>query len=154
MKLRRDSSEDGQIMVLAIGYVLLALLLITVVAASSSLYIGHKKLLALADGAALAAADTFVLGSATVGPGGGVGSAPGTLLTSQGVNSAARQYLASSETPEGLDAIEVGAGTGTSDGRTAQVVVTGVVHPMFINFLVPAGIPLTVTGTARANLVQ
>lgn len=154
MKLQRNANEDGQIMVLAVGYILLALLLVTVVAASSSLYIGHKKLLALADGAALAAADTFALGGATAGTAGGVGGAPGALLTSQGVNAAARDYIAGSETPEGLDAIAVGAGTGTVDGRTAQVVVTGVVHPLFINFLVPAGIPITVTGTARANLVQ
>jgi len=144
----RDEAEDGQVMVLIIGFVLIALLLITVVAASASLYIGHKKLLSLADGAALAAADTFVLS------GGSASGPPGTLLTSQGVNAAAAQYLAESTIPEGLDAVSLGAGTGTGDGRTAQVSVTGVVHPMFINFLVPAGIPLTVTGTARANLAQ
>jgi len=33
------------------------------------------------------------------------------------------------------------------------VSLTGVVHPIFINFLVPDGISITVTGTARAQLV-
>ncbi|WP_342451715.1 pilus assembly protein TadG-related protein [Arthrobacter sp. H16F315] len=56
---RRD---DGQLMVLIIGYVLLALLLSTVVIAASSVYIEHKKLLSMADGASVAAADSFTLG--------------------------------------------------------------------------------------------
>ncbi len=134
-------------MVLMIGYVLLALLLMTVVAAGSSLYIGHKKLLSMADGAALAAADTFVLG------GGAAGTEPGTVLTGHGIEAAARDYLAGAEVPRSLSGVQLAAGTGTDDGRTAQVVLSGVVHPMFINFLVPDGIVLTVGGTARAHLV-
>lgn len=134
-------------MVLMIGYVLIALLLITVVAAASSLYIGHKKLLSMADGAALAAADTFTLS------GGSADSDPGTLLTGHGINAAASQYLAGADVPRSLSGVRIAAGTGTPDGRTADVFLTGVVHPMFINFLVPDGITLTVTGTARAHLV-
>jgi len=60
-----EGQEEGHIMVLLIGFVLLALLLTTVVAGASSLYLGHKKLLSMADGAALAAADTFVLNGGT-----------------------------------------------------------------------------------------
>lgn len=144
----KGKHDDGHIMVLLIGFVLLALLLTTVVAAASSLYLGHKKLLSMADGAALAAADTFVLN-------GGTASAdPGTLLTDQGVSAAAAAYLAESPTPQSLAGIALAAGTGAADGRTAQVSLTGVVHPIFINFLVPEGIPITVTGTARAQLVR
>ena len=134
-------------MVLMIGYVLLALLLMTVVAAASSIYLGHKQLLSVADGAALAAADTFVLN------GGTAGTDPGTLLSSGGVDAAAREYLAGTEVPRSLSGVQLAAGTGTPDGRTAQVFLTGVVHPMFINFLVPDGIVLAVSGTARAHLV-
>lgn len=78
--LRRGPNKGGDaghVMVLLIGYVLLALLLVTVVAAAGSIYLGHKKLLSMADGAALAAADTFELN------GGSADSDPGTLLTDQ-----------------------------------------------------------------------
>jgi hypothetical protein len=135
-------------MVLLIGYVLLALLLVTVVAAGSSLYIGHKQLLSAADGAALAAADTFVLN------GGTAGSNPGTLLTDGGVTAAALDFLSGDQPSGSLSDVQLDSGTGAPDGRTAQVRLTGVVHPMFINFLVPGGITITVTGTARAHLVM
>lgn len=134
-------------MVLLIGYVLLALLVVTVVAAAGSLYLGQKRLLSMADSAALAAADTFELN------GGSAGGDPGTLLTSHGVLAAAQVYLAGIETPDSLSNIALGPSTGAGDGRTAQVSVSAVVHPVFINFLVPQGIPITVTSTARANLV-
>lgn len=148
MSIRGNAArQDGHVMVLMIGYVLLALLLMTVVAASSSIYLGHKKLLSMADGAALAAADTFVLN------GGTASTDPGTLLSNQGIDAAAREYLAGAEFPRSLSGVQIAAGTGTPDGRTAQVFLTGVVHPMFINFLVPDGIVLAVGGTARAHLV-
>lgn len=62
MSRRAPASDDGQMMVLIIGYILLALLLATVVMAASSVYLEHKKLLSLADGASVAAADSFTLG--------------------------------------------------------------------------------------------
>lgn len=138
-------------MVLLIGYVLLSLLLVTVVAAGSSVYIGQKKLLSAADGAALAAADTFRLGAADPGTG---DTPPSALLTQGGVISAAQAYLAGNDSDASLPGLSVGAGTGTPDGRTAQVTLTAVVHPLFINFLVPAGIAVTATSSARSQLVQ
>lgn len=142
----RGSGDAGHVTVLMIGYVLLVLLVVTVVAAAGSLYLGQKRLLSLADGAALAAADTFVLS-------GGSGTAdPGTLLTGPGVISAAQNHLAEAGTPAGMGGIALAPGTGAPDGHTAQVSVSGVVHPVFINFLVPEGITITVTSTARANL--
>ena len=55
-------AEEGQMTVLIVGFVLLALLLAAVVMAASAIYLEHKKLLSLADGAALAAADSYVVG--------------------------------------------------------------------------------------------
>ena len=49
-------------LVLSIGFMLIALLVATVVMAASSVYLEHKKLLSLADGASVAAADNFTLG--------------------------------------------------------------------------------------------
>ena len=111
--------ETGHVMILLIGYVLISLLVVTVVAAAGSIYLGHKKLLSIADGAALAAAD----------------------------------YLAGIGSPEGLGNIVLDSATGVGDGRTAVVGVSAVVHPLFINFLVPEGISISVSSTARANLV-
>lgn len=143
----QEHDAGGHIMVLLIGYVLLALLVVTVVAAVCSIYLGQKKLLSMADSAALAAADTFEL------TGGSTSSEPGTLLTSHGVRAAALNYLASIPAPDSISNIEVDLATGAGDGRTAYVSITGVVHPMFINFLVPDGVTITVTSTARAKLL-
>ena len=141
------TDDTGHIMVLLIGYVLIALLLVTVIAAAGSMYLGHKKLLSIADSAALAAADSFELS------GGSSSSDPGTLLTNHGVFAAAQTYLASVEIPAGLGSVVLDSATGAGDGRSAHVSVRAVVHPLFINFLVPEGIAITVTSTARANLV-
>ncbi|WP_343212954.1 pilus assembly protein TadG-related protein, partial [Arthrobacter sp. H5] len=45
------TEDDGQISVLLIGYLLLSLLVVSVVMATSAVYIEHKKLLSAADGA-------------------------------------------------------------------------------------------------------
>ena len=58
------AGEDGQVGVLIIGYLLLLLLVLAVVLAASAVYLGHSRLLSAADGAALAAADTFTIDSA------------------------------------------------------------------------------------------
>ena len=49
--------DDGQIMLMAIGYAIVALLLVTAVVSASGIHLERKRLLALADLAALAAAD-------------------------------------------------------------------------------------------------
>ena len=139
--------ETGHVMILLIGYVLISLLVVTVVAAAGSIYLGHKKLLSIADGAALAAADTFELS------GGSATADPGTLLTAHSVLGAAQDYLAGIGSPEGLGNIVLDSATGVGDGRTAVVGVSAVVHPLFITFLVPEGISISVSSTARANLV-
>ncbi|MBG0739408.1 hypothetical protein IV500_08405 [Paeniglutamicibacter antarcticus] len=136
-------------MVMIIGYVLLALLLVTVVAAVSSVYIGHKKLLSAADGAAVAAADSFTLGGVV-----GKTGPPVTTLSEGGVQAAAVSYLYRNSGHLNLTAPAVGAGTGTDDGRSAKVTLTDVVHPLFINFLVPDGIAITATSTARSHLAR
>ena len=51
---------------LSIGFIVIALLVATVVVAASSVYLEHKKLLSLADGASVAAAD---LGKIALPPG-------------------------------------------------------------------------------------
>ncbi|WAP52761.1 pilus assembly protein TadG-related protein [Arthrobacter sp. ATA002] len=141
--------EEGQIGVLILGYLLVSLLVLTVVMGASALYLGHKKLLSTADAAALAAADTFSLGQSG-DPAGG----PAAVLDPGAVQSEVNRYLSVTNAAERLPGLAVAAETGTADGRTARVVLTGVVHPPLVNFLVPGGIPITVVAEARARLSQ
>ena len=72
------SREDGQVTVLILGFVLLSLLLASVVMGASAIYLERKKLLSLADGAALAAADSYTVGDI------GGSSTPSTSLVDGG----------------------------------------------------------------------
>ena len=77
--------------VMIIGYVLLALLVVTVVIGISSVYLEHKRLLSLADGASLAAADSYTLGEV-----GGEGGSPSAVLGSERVRNVAADFVARS----------------------------------------------------------
>ncbi|WP_104179065.1 pilus assembly protein TadG-related protein [Arthrobacter sp. B0490] len=153
-----DRREDGQVGVLVIGYLLVSLLVVTVVLAVSSVYIEHKKLLSAADGAALAAADDY---SIDVGIGGGIGGGAGTgattplpALQDSGVEESAAGYLAATGAGARLAQLAVDPATGAPDGRTARVVLTAVVRPPIVNFLVPEGIPIIARADARAELTR
>ena len=58
---RREPDDDGSVLLLTLGYGALALVAILVCADATSLYLAQKRLDSLADAAALAAADGFVL---------------------------------------------------------------------------------------------
>jgi uncharacterized membrane protein len=143
------TSEDGQVGVLIIGYLLISLLVITVVVAVSSVYIEHKKLLSAADGAALAAADAY---SIDVSVGGSTTPLP--ALRDAGVEESVTGYLTATGATTRFEQLAIGPATGAPDGRTARVVLTAVVRPPIVNFLVPAGIPITAEAHARAQLVR
>jgi hypothetical protein len=145
----RPSDEDGQITVLIIGYILLSLLVIAVITAVSAVYIEHKKLLSVADGAALSAADTFSVASIDAG-----GGEPAPALESGSVSRAADAYLERSGALARFHNLGLDPATGAPDSRTARVVLTAVVHPPIVNFLVPAGIPIVATTDARADLTR
>ncbi len=147
-----ENPEDGQVGILIIGYLLISLLVVTVVLAVSSVYIGHKKLLSAADGAALAAADNY---SIDVGVGGGnTTTTPLPALQDSGVEESAAGYLAAIGADVRFEQLSVDPATGASDGRTARVILTAVVRPPIMNFLVPAGIPIVAQADARAQLVR
>lgn len=141
--------EDGQVMVLVIGYVLLALLVTTVVAAASSVYIEHKKLLSLADGASVAAADSFTLGQLD-----GASGSPTAVLSSGRVRGTAVDYLNRNGAFARVSGLTVTPATGSPDGATAVVVLSAAVHPPVVNFLVPDGVRIEATSTARSRLTR
>jgi len=141
--------ETGQIMVLIIGFVLLALLVTSAVMAASALYLEHKKLLSAADAASVAAADSYTLGQVETG-----GGSPSAVLNAGRVRSVAADYLSRNGAYASIDGLAVAPETGSPDGSTAVVVLTAEVHPPIVNFLIPDGIPIQAASTARSRLVR
>ncbi|WP_309106482.1 pilus assembly protein TadG-related protein [Arthrobacter sp.] len=139
--------EAGQITVLIIGYILLALLLTSVVVAVSTVYIEHKKLLSMADGASVAAADSYTLGQMETKAG-----TPSAVLNGGRVQAVVMDYLTQNDAFIRFDALAVEPSTGSREGSTAVVVLSAVVHPPIVNFLVPDGIAIQAESTARARL--
>ena len=142
-----EDPDSGQVTILVIGFAVVCLLLTAVVLGVTSVYLGERKLQVLADNAALAAADTFV----ALRPG-GEGTPPATVLDDEAVAGAAAGYLDTVRAWTDTPGLALAAPTGSPDGRTAEVTLSAVVHPPVVNVLVPDGIPITATSTARAQL--
>jgi uncharacterized membrane protein len=133
---RRD--EDGSILILTIGYAALALAVILVCVDATSLYLEQKRLDALADGAALAAADGFQL---VVEHG-----EPRAVLTTAGVRDQAETFV------DGIDAGVRVVSASTPDGVSARVTVAGSWRPPVLTLFVPEGVGLEATATTRTAL--
>ena len=140
-QLRRSSTgenDDGSILLLTIGYAMLALVAVLVCTDATSLYLAQKKLDALADAAALAGADGWSL---TVD-----GDDATARLTADGVRAQAESFVA-----------DVGAGArvvsaDTPDGASARVRVAAEWHPPVVTLFVPDGFTLASTATSRTAL--
>ncbi|NUP58463.1 MAG: hypothetical protein HOQ06_03165, partial [Pseudarthrobacter sp.] len=96
--------------VMILGYVVLALLVATVVVGISAVYLEHKRLLSLADGASLAAADTDTLGEVD-----SRGGTPSAVLNPARVRTVAADFVARSPSAQRFDDLAVTGATGTPD---------------------------------------
>ncbi|WP_237739318.1 pilus assembly protein TadG-related protein [Microbacterium yannicii] len=132
------SDDDGSVMVLTLGYAVLAIVAILICVAATSLYLAQKRLDALADAAALAAADGFEL---TV-----VAGEPVATLSDTDVRDQAQLMI----DEIGGDAMLVAADT--PDGVSARVTVAGAWHPPVVTLFVPDGVALAATATSRTAL--
>lgn len=133
MRARRD--DEGSIIPLILGYGLLisAVLLVGVVV--TDMYTAQRRVDGLADAAALAAADGFVL---EAGPVARLDEAAAR------VNAEAVISLSGQEARLiGLDA---------PDATTVRVSVAGAWHPPLATALFPEGVLLGATGTARTAI--
>ena len=137
---RRDDHPDdeGSVLILTLGYAVLAIAVILVCTAATSLYLAQKQLDAVADAAALAAADGFELSI--------VAGEPVATLTDAGVRTEAEAMVGEI----GDDARLVSAST--PDGVSARVTVAGQWHPPIVTVFVPAGVALEATATSRTAL--
>ncbi|AXL12640.1 hypothetical protein DXT68_11175 [Microbacterium foliorum] len=130
--------EDGSVLLLTLGYALLALALIFVTVCATDLYLAQKRLDALADSAALAGADGFTLVVE--------GESARAVLTDEGVREQVDEVL--SAMPGGA----VRESATTPDGISARVTITIDWHPPLISSFVPDGVRLESTGTSRTAL--
>jgi uncharacterized membrane protein len=130
--------DRGSILPLTIGYAILALAVVLVCVDATSLYLAQKRLDSLADAAALAGADGFML---TVDDG-----EPRAELDSAGVHTQAQAFLSDA----GGEARLVSADS--PDGRSARVRVAATWHPPILTVFVPDGVDLAATATGRTAL--
>jgi uncharacterized membrane protein len=135
-RLRGD--DQGSVMLLTLGYAVLAIAVILVCVDATSLYIGQKRLDSLADAAALAGADGFTL---TV-----VDDEAVAVLSRDAVRAQADAIVAA----VGAGAVLLSAGT--PDGVSARVTVADTWRPPVLTIFVPDGVALRSTATSRTAL--
>lgn len=134
----RFGDDEGSVLILTLGYAVLALVTILVCVDATSLYLAQKKCDALADAAALAGADGFTI---TL-----VGDDPRAELTDDGVSAQASALIADVSDTATLVSAE------TPDGVSARVTVAATWHPPVLTLFVPDGLALSSTATSRTAL--
>lgn len=137
--------DEGSTLVLTIGFAALALALIVAVTAATSLLIERRRLFTVADGAALAAAEAFALEQVRFD-----GSAASPELADTAVDRAAADWATAASGV--LDDVRVEGAS--ADDRSATVTVSSAWRPPVVSLLLPEGIRLDVTSTARAVFVD
>lgn len=145
----RAADESGQLTVLIIGFTALCLLVATTVIAVSAVHLEFKKLLSAADGAAVAAADSFTMADTATGEG-----PPAAVLAPERVRGVVASYLARDGSAARFEGLSVAAATGSPDGRTATVTLTAVARIPVVSVILPDGVPIRATSSARARLVR
>ncbi|REJ04365.1 hypothetical protein DY023_15820 [Microbacterium bovistercoris] len=139
-RLRRDLADDeeGSILPLILGYVLLAIAVIFVCVCATDMYIAQKRLDALADAAALAGADGFSL------------TVEGDGVRAELTDDLIREQASAIVSATAPDAALVSATS--PDGVSARVTVAAEWHPPLFSPFVPDGVPLRATATSRTAL--
>jgi hypothetical protein len=145
---RVGRGDDGQVMLLAIGYAVIALLLITVVVTATGIHLERKRLLALADLTALQAADAL-------DPAAYFSRGSGDELVVLGdaqVRAEVTDYLATAAADARLDGLELAEAR--TDGHTVTVTLRALARPALVSWVTAPwsdGIELVVTSSARST---
>ncbi|WP_244893151.1 pilus assembly protein TadG-related protein [Agreia bicolorata] len=140
----RLRSGEGSTLLLTIFYAALALLVVLVVVGASSLYLERTRLFTVADGAALAGAESFSLDDVEL-----VESAVVPRLDPVAVDAAVDRYLANTPSAAEFADLTVIEAT-TTDGRSATVTLSASWRPAVLSLIVPNGFPIEVTSVARS----
>lgn len=140
-RLRRDRrrpDDDGSVLLLTLGYGILAIAVILLCACATSLYLAQKRLDSLADAAALAGADGFTI------------SVDGPDVRAELDDRAVNEQAEAIVDAAGGEAVLVSAET--PDGVSARVTVRDTWRPPVFSPFVPDGVPLQATATSRTAL--
>jgi hypothetical protein len=139
---RRWGSDHGSVLPLALCYAGLALMLIFTVVAVTSLYIDRKRLFTLADGAALAAAESFELNDVVV-----TEDTVCPILREERVREEVEQFITTRQTT--LKDVRIVSAT-TLDTTSAVVTLASIWHTPVLDFLFPNGIHMEATVVSRS----
>ncbi|MDI3330018.1 MAG: pilus assembly protein TadG-related protein [Micrococcus sp.] len=139
------AAEDGQTTVLVVGLTVVCLLLATVILAVTAVNIEARRLLSAADGATMAAADSYRIDTAR-------DNAP--VLTSVQASAAANEYLSAAGAYGRFDGLAVRSVSVTDGGQTVEVVLTATAHPPVVNWVVPGGVTVVATSSSRTSLTR
>lgn len=134
---------------LILGFTVVVILLIAGTVAVTSVQLSRMRLLDAADGAALDAADSLDIGAYE----GGLGDA--VAVNNATVTATAQQYLAERTRPESMLSWQVAQGTGSPDGQTAVVRMTGRANLPLVGGMLDrfgGSVTITVESRARADL--
>lgn len=143
-------SETGSISLLILGLAVIAMVLVAGTVAVTSAHLARMRLLDVADGAALSAANALDDSAYQQGLGESV------PLSNASVRERAVDYIGSRPRPVSILAWRLGPETGTPDGRTAVIALTGEARlPMIGPALRELGVSVTISvrAEARADLV-
>lgn len=133
--------------ILIIGLLGVVLLLVLGGIDVTAAQIARARLFDASDSAALEAANALDEAAAYSG---GIGDS--VVVSNRTVERAVEANLAARPLPGGLSAWSIGSGTGTTDGRTAVVVLTGTADlPMTGGLLAALGRSVTITVESRAR---
>lgn len=147
---RAAAEDDGRILILTLGFVVLIVGLISVLVSVTALHLDRKELLAVADAAALAAADTQ--SDADYYERAMAGNGSGEIeLTDAGVRAAVEAYLAA-HTPDDLRPITI-VEARAEDSRTVRVVLAAQTQPAWLSWATSlgwSGVHLQATSSARS----
>jgi Putative Flp pilus-assembly TadE/G-like len=151
-RIHRPSTprDGGQVSILIFGLLGVVLLLVLGGVDVTAAQIARARLLDASDSAALEAANALDEASAYSG---GIGDS--VVVSNRTVERAAEDNLAARPMPYGITGWRTARGTGTTDGRTAVVVLQGTAElPMTGGLLAALGrsISITVESRARAPL--
>ena len=133
-------------MMLVLVFSMICTVLITGVVAVTSVHLSRMRLLGVADGAALAAANALDDTAYRRGVGETV------PLSDATVRQAAAAYVARRPKPTSMSSWGLGSGTGTPDGQVAVVRMSCVADVPLVGWLLGEGVSVNVTSRARADL--
>ena len=138
-----EGTDEGTILILTMFFCALALVVVLVVTAATSLYLERKRLFTMADGAALAGAESFELAEMTL-----AGDQLRPVLKPDEVRAAVQEYLDAAPHPD-MEGLSVAEAT-SSDGVSATVTLHAYWRPPMVAWVLPEGVPLDVTVVARS----